>query len=82
MHELLHTLGMMHELMRPDRDKFVILHTQNVESIYLSEFKKVENHTALIENKNFDFQSITLYDPFVSVLFSFERLYLIVFIIQ
>uniref|UniRef100_A0A3Q0KFI6 Metalloendopeptidase n=1 Tax=Schistosoma mansoni TaxID=6183 RepID=A0A3Q0KFI6_SCHMA len=64
LHELLHALGVMHEIMRPDRDQYVILHEENIDKSYLEEFKKIKEHQSILTNRKFDFQSISLYDPF------------------
>ncbi|CAH8480405.1 unnamed protein product [Schistosoma turkestanicum] len=64
LHELLHSLGVMHEIMRPDRDQYVILHEENIDKSYLPEFKKVKEHQSILADRKFDFQSISLYDPF------------------
>ncbi|KAK4469904.1 hypothetical protein MN116_007408 [Schistosoma mekongi] len=64
LHELLHALGVMHEIMRPDRDQYVILHEENIDKSYLEEFNKIKEHQSILTDRKFDFQSITLYDPF------------------
>ncbi|CAH8512448.1 unnamed protein product [Schistosoma bovis] len=64
LHELLHALGVMHEIMRPDRDQYVILHEENIDKSYLEEFKKIKEHQSILTDRKFDFQSISLYDPF------------------
>uniref|UniRef100_A0A095AIT3 Metalloendopeptidase n=1 Tax=Schistosoma haematobium TaxID=6185 RepID=A0A095AIT3_SCHHA len=64
LHELLHALGVMHEIMRPDRDQYVILHEENIDKLYLEEFKKIKEHQSILTDRKFDFQSISLYDPF------------------
>lgn len=60
----------MHELMRPDRDDYIILHEENILPGYLEEFRRLMPHQAKTWNTPFDFQSVTLYDPFVSDLFT------------
>lgn len=52
--------------MRPDRDQYVILHEENIDKSYLEEFKKIKEHQSILTDRKFDFQSISLYDPFVS----------------
>ncbi|KAA3679004.1 uncharacterized protein DEA37_0005537 [Paragonimus westermani] len=64
MHELAHALGLMHELMRPDRDEHIVVHEKNILEKYLSEFTKIPSTSGRLWDRKFDFQSITLYDPF------------------
>ncbi|KAF8564632.1 hypothetical protein P879_05089 [Paragonimus westermani] len=64
MHELAHALGLMHELMRPDRDEHIVVHEKNILEKYLSEFTKIPPTSGRLWDRKFDFQSITLYDPF------------------
>ncbi|CAH8523455.1 unnamed protein product [Heterobilharzia americana] len=64
LHELLHALGVMHEIMRPDRDQYVTLHEENIDKSYLAEFMKIKEHQSILADRKFDFQSISLYDPF------------------
>ncbi|VDP67675.1 unnamed protein product [Echinostoma caproni] len=54
----------MHELMRPDRDDYIIVHEENISPGYLEEFRRLLPHEAQMWNRDFDFQSVTLYDPF------------------
>ncbi|VDP98603.1 unnamed protein product [Trichobilharzia regenti] len=61
---MLHALGVMHEIMRPDRDQYVILHEENIDKAYLPEFMKIKDHQSILADRPFDFQSISLYDPF------------------
>lgn len=63
-HELLHVLGFMHEQSRPDRDRYVRIHWQNIEEEKKSQF--VMAPEALFEtfkNRPFDYRSAMLYPP-------------------
>ncbi|TPP67241.1 Metalloendopeptidase [Fasciola gigantica] len=64
LHELTHALGLMHELMRPDRDDYIIVHEENISPDYTEEFRRLMRHQAQMWDTLFDFQSVTLYDPF------------------
>ena len=39
-HELLHTLGFVHEHMRPDRDDFITIHKENIVSGMVKNFER------------------------------------------
>ena len=59
LHELCHTLGMIHEQSRWDRDDYVIIHRDNiVASKFETNFKKT---ACLFKTESFDFNSIMLY---------------------
>ncbi len=60
-HELLHALGLKHEQARPDRDAFVQIHWQNIESGRAGNFEAVDDEDALDEQSPYDFNSIMHY---------------------
>ncbi|TGZ75959.1 hypothetical protein CRM22_000094 [Opisthorchis felineus] len=64
LHELAHTLGLLHEIMRPDRNDYIVLHEENIAKHYKQEFDIQPALYTHLWDRTFDFQSITLYDPF------------------
>jgi len=63
LHELLHTLGFVHEQARPDRDDFVVIYWDNIEEKYWPQFKKIPPSYQLLPDVEFDYKSIMLYPP-------------------
>jgi len=59
-HELGHTLGLKHEHQRPDRDDFVIVHEDRIQSGKDHDFEKLSGSTVLTTSQ-YDFQSIMHY---------------------
>lgn len=55
-HELGHTLGLNHEQQRLDRDNYIIIHTENIESGQQAQFMKIGKAYG-----PFDFNSIMMY---------------------
>ncbi len=63
LHEMLHALGFVHEQNRGDRDSFLQIFWQNIQTDYHIQFMKVPED--LMENygaSEFDYQSIMLYE--------------------
>ncbi|KAG8178327.1 hypothetical protein JTE90_026295 [Oedothorax gibbosus] len=64
LHELMFVIGFPHEHTRPDRDKYIVVHWENIVQ------GKEENFTKLNPNEypwpdfSFDYHSITLYDEY------------------
>ena len=56
MHEMLHTIGMMHEQSRPDRDDQLIVHRPND-----GNFKKMPDKSVKTMDTPYDFKSIMHY---------------------
>lgn len=59
LHELGHTLGLIHEHQRPDRNDYIIVHTENIESGQQAQFGKIGKAYG-----PFDFNSIMMYDSY------------------
>lgn len=60
MHELLHAVGFSHHHMRPDRDRYLTIHYENIRNQYKSQFKKLTNAQDKLLTP-FDYQSIMMY---------------------
>lgn len=58
MHEVLHSLGVMHEQCRPDRDQYIIVDTSRVTDGAEHNFNKYTNYAG---HGPFDFNSIMIY---------------------
>ncbi len=65
LHEIMHTLGFVHEQSRPDRDKYIQVLWQNIEEKYQSQFAIVPESffTGSMQDSAFDYQSVMLYQP-------------------
>lgn len=64
LHEILHTLGFIHEQSRPDRDQFVQILWENIEPKYQSQFAMVpSSFMRAIKDSPFDYRSVMLYRP-------------------
>ena len=60
MHELLHSVGLFHHHMRPDRDRYLQIHYENIRNEYKGQFKKLtKSQDKLLAP--FDYQSIMIY---------------------
>ena len=64
LHEMLHALGFYHEQSRPDRDEYIQILWENIEQKYFEQFKKVPPLHSVINDSNFDYQSIMLYPSY------------------
>ncbi len=63
LHELLHTLGLFHEHMRPDRDNHIVVNWANIDEKFWIQFKKLPQMPGLgLEMGDFDWNSLMLYD--------------------
>ncbi|KAK6726560.1 hypothetical protein RB195_004720 [Necator americanus] len=62
LHELLHVVGLWHEHMRADRDKYIKVHYENIQESYWSQFDKVSPLEATTYNVPYDYKSIMHYD--------------------
>lgn len=64
LHEVLHALGLLHEQSRPDRDQWVEVVWDEIESKYHPQFAKMpEVYFTHFRDLPFDFQSVMLYSP-------------------
>ena len=64
LHEIMHTLGFIHEHSRPDRDQYVQVQWNNIEKEYQDQFAIVPDTLfELGQNTPFDYHSIMLYRP-------------------
>jgi len=62
-HELGHTLGLLHEHQRPDRDLYVKIHFDRIISSYVHNFE-IQNNPLIDESKyRYDYNSIMHYPP-------------------
>ena len=61
-HEFGHTLGFLHEQTRPDRDNYVRVLFENIQSGKEGNFRKT--NSALQTTKQFDIKSIMMYHPY------------------
>jgi hypothetical protein len=64
LHEIMHTLGFLHEQNREDRDQFVKIFWANIDEINKEQFKKIPNDFLGIKNRPFDYNSIMMYSSF------------------
>ncbi|XP_035230201.1 zinc metalloproteinase nas-13-like [Stegodyphus dumicola] len=64
MHELMHTLGFVHEQSRPDRDDFVTVHWENVKEGREGNFKKYDWPVIHLLKEDYDYSSILHYSRF------------------
>jgi hypothetical protein len=63
-HEMMHSLGFIHEQSRPDRDSYIEILWPNINDDQQTQFAMVPESLAIAErNSSFDYQSIMLYPP-------------------
>ncbi|KHJ75668.1 astacin [Oesophagostomum dentatum] len=62
LHELMHVVGLWHEHMRYDRDKYIRVHYENIDKEYWPQFTKVKPEIATTYNVPYDYKSIMHYD--------------------
>ncbi|MFT6068290.1 MAG: hypothetical protein ACJAT2_000057 [Bacteriovoracaceae bacterium] len=63
-HEMLHTIGLLHEQNREDRDEFISIIWENIDPKNHLQFKKIKNANLDLKKHPFDFKSIMLYNQF------------------
>jgi hypothetical protein len=62
MHELSHTLGFFHEQSRPDRDSYVRIRSENIQTGMENNFNKYDNSFADTQNTPYDYGSVMHYE--------------------
>lgn len=60
-HEMLHSIGFIHEQSRPDRDKFAKVFQDNIKKRMLHNFKKYPRHIVSALGEKYDFDSVMHY---------------------
>lgn len=64
-HEIAHAIGMWHEQSRADRDKYIIIHWENIIPGYENNFKTyTQNNQDGFDYSSLDLGSIMMYDPY------------------
>ncbi len=63
-HEICHALGILHEQMRPDRDKYIKIHYDNIIDSMEDNFKTAPAEWNPVALGEFDFGSVMLYNSF------------------
>jgi hypothetical protein len=72
-HELMHTLGFIHEQNRVDRDEHIQIFWNNIDSNFHEQFKKIPSQFSINQNDNhhlmqFSFETTMIYNPFAFAL--------------
>ena len=63
-HEVLHSLGFIHEQSRADRDQYVRVLWENIEDKYKPQFDILsEEFLGSIKHSAFDYHSVMIYEP-------------------
>lgn len=64
-HEMFHSLGVLHEQHRPDRDEYVTVRFSNIQSGFAHNFRKMDDtNLDILFTGEYDFNSIMHYRPF------------------
>ena len=76
-HEMLHALGFLHEMARPDRDDYVVIHWDNIDPIFHNQYHKMNNLTWEDYGEKYDLKSIMHYEgwAFAKVGFHYSGLF-------
>lgn len=61
MHEMIHTMGLLHEQNREDRDEYITILWENIDSKNHLQFQKIFNKLIDVTHFKFDYKSIMLY---------------------
>lgn len=64
LHELMHSIGFLHEQNREDRDQYIQILWENILDINHMQFKKLPNTFLGVSNRPFDFNSIMMYSSY------------------
>jgi hypothetical protein len=60
-HEFLHALGIYHEQSRPDRDDWIVIHWDNIQSNYHSQYSAISSSGWANQNVDYDKESVMHY---------------------
>lgn len=60
---MMHALGVFHEHTRPDRDRYVTIHYQNMQLVNFGNFVKRSSLQVKLPRSRWDWYSIMLYEP-------------------
>uniref|UniRef100_A0A7E4V078 Metalloendopeptidase n=1 Tax=Panagrellus redivivus TaxID=6233 RepID=A0A7E4V078_PANRE len=60
-HELMHAIGLWHEHMRSDRDEFIKVHYENIDTTYHSQFNKIPDNESTTYGVRYDYRSVMHY---------------------
>ena len=60
-HEVLHAMGIYHEQSRPDRDDWIIIHWENIQQNYHSQYAALDVNRWLDQQVNYDKESVMHY---------------------
>ena len=63
LHELMHVVGFYHLHQRPDRDRFLKIHWENINPAFINNFKLLSPSLYRISGGSFDYASIMMYGP-------------------
>jgi hypothetical protein len=61
LHEMMHTLGFVHEHQRPDRDQYVTVQLDNIETQYQYAYDKMNPDQVNLQNLRYDYDSVMHY---------------------
>lgn len=64
LHELMHTIGMMHHHNRPDRDKYVTIHYENIEQASINSYDIQSENTEIWKDIPYDYRSVMHYKAY------------------
>ena len=57
-HELMHSVGFLHEMNRPDRDEFIDIHPENIQPKHLHNFQKRTRGSSKYFDPNYDTDTV------------------------
>ncbi|CAD5209189.1 unnamed protein product [Bursaphelenchus xylophilus] len=60
-HEFMHTIGLWHEHMRYDRDKYIKVHFDRIEPMFYSQFEKISKQESTTYGVEYDYRSVMHY---------------------
>lgn len=63
LHELMHVVGFYHLHQRPDRDRFLNIHWDNINPSFINNFKLLSSSLYRVSGDMFDYASIMMYGP-------------------